>query len=61
MNLYRADTSISEHYAAVEAKKKEKGKKKPKGGAKKNPKSRPYSIEIAIYQVSDRKIAFAGA
>ena len=49
--LSRADTTISEHIAAQENKKKEKGKKKNKVGGKKNARSRPYSLEIAGYQV----------
>ncbi|XP_023336183.1 N-alpha-acetyltransferase 35, NatC auxiliary subunit [Eurytemora carolleeae] len=43
-----ADTTISEHIAAQENKKK--GKKKNKVGGKKNVRSRPYSLEIAGYQ-----------
>jgi len=50
--LHRADTSISEHIAAVEAKKKDKSKKKSKSVAKRSPKTRPYSVEIATYQAN---------
>jgi len=51
--LHRADTTISEHNAAVEARKKDKSKKKTKSGAKKqNGKHRPYSLEIATYQAN---------
>merc|ERR1719193_1352031 len=50
--LSRADTSISEHMASVEAKKKDKSKKKSKNGSKKSTRSKPYSIDIAVYQAN---------
>ena len=51
--LHRADTVLSDHLDSVDKDKKlSKNKKKPKSGAKKGMKSRPYITEIAYFQVS---------
>ena len=51
--LHRADTVLSDHLDTVDKDKKlSKNKKKPKSGAKKGMKSRPYITQIAYFQVS---------